>query len=89
MTDIVGSVRYLATVTDRPGRRSRAAGTPPESRAGQVPPIGAPGNDLVGLTQPLVAIEPLLAISSIVTFLSVLVFAAVVFSKAEATVRPR
>lgn len=35
------------------------------------------------------AIEPLLAISSIVAFLSVLVFAGVVFTKAEATVRPR
>ncbi|NMG39731.1 hypothetical protein GRZ55_10805 [Chelativorans sp. ZYF759] len=34
------------------------------------------------------AIEPLLAISSIVAFLSVLVFAAIVFTKAEATVRP-
>lgn len=35
------------------------------------------------------AIEPLLAISSIVAFLSVLVFAAVVFTRAEETVRPR
>lgn len=34
------------------------------------------------------AVEPLLAISSIIAFLSVLAFAAVVFTKAEATVRP-